>query len=288
MSETSVEKPPCAKCGGTGILPVDDVTIRQCVCAYARMMAHHLGPELAMAPKPDKHVLFQRGEPGEKPKVDKTTKNLFIKGYWTDLLPHFKHALVCKGPSFRFRIVTDEQLKTVYVGAQSYAARPKSKRDDMDTYNSIADLIGPDVDLVILRLGFLGHKNVAMPGVLKEALMLRDAHRKATWLVEVPTSIFGPGHLSYSDDVGDYIWDHFEVLNLIRHDPSRANLPAHGIEAPLPKNIVEDLSLDDPLPEPEMTMARFESNPLLDMISSDDGKKKKRNKGWKQRGGGPI
>lgn len=277
MSET--KNPPCAKCGGTGVLPVDDITIRQCVCAYARMMAHHLGPELAKAPKPDKHVLFQRGEPGEPPKVDKTTQNLFIKGKWTALLPHFKHALVCKGPAFRFRIVTDEQLKTVYVGAQSYGSRPKSKRDDMETYNSIADFVGPDLDLVILRLGFLGHKNVAMPGVLKEAIMLRDVHGKATWLIEEPTSIFGPGHLSYNEDVSDYIYEHFEIVNFLQPTPTTEERP---VCRPTPTFEASDLLEDDTTSALDALDDDFASDPLFGAISGEGKKKKKK---WKSRGG---
>lgn len=235
----------CPRCQGKGTLPTDDdMTVRQCICAYSRTLKAHLGSEIALAPL-IQSPLYQPGAPGEPPKVDRTTENLFLKGFWSDLLSHLKWGLGCKGPFFRFRVVTDERLKVVYLGAESYAARAKGRRDEVQTYNSLADLVGPDVDLLILRLGFLGHKNVAMAGILKEALMIREAACKPTWLVEVPTSPFGPGHYSYSDEVGDYILNTFEVVDLTPSNAARHNQRQHGFEIPLPlpADDAEDIGL---------------------------------------------
>src|SRR5690606_6881956 len=102
-------------------------------------------------------------------KVDRTGDNLVLVGCkWVNLLPHLKWALGVKGIGFRYRIVTDLDIKTVFVGSESYAQRSRSRRDDMATYNSLGDFVGSDYQLAIIRLGFLGHKNIAGAGSLKE------------------------------------------------------------------------------------------------------------------------
>ncbi len=206
----------CSRCQGRGFLPVpdDDTIVMQCICAYARLLKAHLGPEIATTVTLSVSPLFEPGEPGEPPVVDRTHENLFLKGAWQDILPHLKWALGCKGPMFPFRMVTDEKLKVVYVGAESYAAKAKGSRDTVITYNSLADLIGPDQDLVIIRLGFLGHKNIAMAGILKEALMIREFACKPTWLVDMPEVPFGMGHFAFSEENASYIASRYTIVNV--------------------------------------------------------------------------
>lgn len=241
-------EPPkiCPRCKGTGTLPTaDDMTVQQCICAYSRALKLHLGAEIATAPVL-RSPLLQLGPPGEPPKVDRTSENLFLKGYWPDLLSHLKWALGCKGPLFRFRVVTDEKLKVVYLGAESYGARAKGRRDEVTTFNSLSDLVGPDIDLLILRLGFLGYKNQAMAGILKEALMIREFACKPTWIVEVPTSPFGPGHFSYSEEVGDYIAAGFQIVDLTRKESARKDAVPHGFEmSPLAMRLHGDEDSDE-------------------------------------------
>lgn len=281
------------------MLPVegDDQTVQQCICSYSRALKAHLGPEIAVAPLIRESPLFQAGPPGEPARKDRTQENLFLKGYWRDLLSHFKWALGCKGPMFRFRMVTDEKLKVVWLGAESYATRAKTKRDDVVTFNSLADLVGPEIDLVILRLGFLGYKNVAMPGVLKEALMIREFACKPTWIVEVPTSIYQPGHFSYSEDVDDYIKEHFEIVNLTRHESARSDEVQHGVAgAPIPED--EDgsvgLGADSPPPAamrhpmPEERPRRAPVAPPPDAIELPGADRPTKWKPSKKKGGGPA
>lgn len=285
------------------MLPVenDDTTVQQCICSYSRALKAHLGPEIATAPLIRASPLFMAGEPGEPPKKDRTSENLFLKGYWPDLLTHFKWALGCKGPNFRFRLVTDEKLKVVWLGAESYAARAKGKRDEVVTFNSLADIVNPDIDLVILRLGFLGHKNVAMPGILKEALMIREFACKPTWLVEVPTSLYGPGHFSYSEEVADYIGVNFEVVNLTLKESARADHVPHGVELTpfllaVESSDGDDVGLGSLTPTPaamqQMPKPRFASPPdTFDTELPGEGPNAPRKKQFgkkKQGGGGPV
>jgi len=280
----SDEKPPCQKCGGSGKIQIDDSTVTQCICAFARAMKEHLGSEIALAPVVKSSPLFVAGQPD--PKVDRTKDNLFLKGYWADLLPHFKAALIGKGLFFQFKIVTDEKLKTVFVGDESYKVRARSKRDDIETNNSLADLVGPDNALVIIRLGFLGYKNVAMPGILREALLLREALSKATWIVEDPDQgYFGPGHLAYSDEAAEVIDRIFTVVDLT----NKKRTPTAWEHV---SSDVEEIGVDDPPPPPPkvyVEKSRFEAPVDLGALEGGGSRGKKAPwKGKKGGGGGPL
>ena len=277
---------PCEKCGGSGWIIVDDATRRKCICAYAKELRQHLGEDIATAPTLKHSPLYVPD------KSDLTLSNLFIRSYWQDLLPHLKWALTFKTPAFKFIQVTDEKLKTVYVGAESYVARAKGTRDDVSTFNSLADLVGRQFNLVIIRLGFLGYRNQAMPGILKEALLLRESLNLATWIVEEPNSIFGPGHRSFSDEVQKYIREHFEVLQIRGEERV---LPARGIEQPKKprQKAIEDVSLDDFVdedssvsqPEPAFKDADWS------IVGGDEYRPKKPNRNFTRKrpsGGGPI
>lgn len=277
------EKPVCSICNGAEVVYVNDTDVDTCRCLKARLVKQHLGPEIASAPTILQSPLLQVTE--DVVVQDRTQENLFIKAPWVDVLPHLKWVLYAKGTRFRFRIITDEKIKTVFVGAESYMSRPKGKRDDVIPINSLGDLVGSDYDLVIIRLGFLGHKNVAAPGAFKEALMIREVACKPTWIVETPTNIFGYGCPTYSEDVADYIERHFEVLNLTcTNRPAPVLLPPEYDDA---VSGTEDPSEMAPLPT-GVTQPRFHSPPssVTDDIMSHmmgGGSKKK---GWKKSGGG--
>jgi len=286
----------CIRCQGSGVLPVegDDTTVQQCICSYSRALKAHLGAEIATAPLIQQSPLFAGGPPGEPPKLDRTRDNLFLKGYWRDLLSHLKWSLGCKGPMFRYRMMTDEKLKAVWLGAESYVTKAKSRRDEVVTYNSLNDLVGPDIDLVIIRLGFLGYKNIAMPGILKEALMIREFACKPTWLVEVPTSIFGPGHFSYSEEVEEYVAAHFEVVNLTRKESARSDEVLHGFAVTQPDEESVGVGVDTPPPEAlrqHMPEERLKSPPRTYTESDLPGEgygARKRSQWGKKKGGGPV
>lgn len=204
----------CPRCNDLGYVQSDDsdATVKQCVCAYARALKVHLGPEIAGAPLITSSPLYDHGV------TDRTGDDLHLRGEWhANVLPHLKWALGCKGPSFRFRVVTDEKLKNVYVGAESYQARARQKNKE-EVVNSLSDLVVGDISLLIIRLGFLGHTNRAMAGVLKETLMLREAASRATWLVDSPDNRWEIGHRAWSEEVSSYVTRRFESLNLTGGD----------------------------------------------------------------------
>lgn len=270
---------PCAKCGGSGHILVDDLHVRQCLCSFVKDMKAHMGLEIAAAPVLDVSPLLVLG--GD----DLTEECLFIKSTWWDLLPHLKWVLFHKGLRFRYRITTDEKLVTIFLGKEAYNARARGKRDETETFNSLADLIGEDFNLVIVRLGYLGYPNKAAPGVLKEALMLRETMGRPTWLIESPDSIWGEGHRSYNQEVGDYVLERFREVAIKGQD-------LQGTAAP----DGDDVSLDDaPIQPVERTSDRRQGPSVFQEVRVQDdlpdlsavmGKPKPKGYSKKRRGGG--
>lgn len=250
QAENQSPCPNCPKCGGSGFTMKDDMTQAECENLFWRRVGAKLGAEIATAPPLAETPLFV---PAAEPPVDKTQRNVFLKGWWGDLLPHFKTTFIRKYHAvgrvegFYFRIVTDERLKNVYLSNEAYAMKQRKKRDEGETFNSLSDLVGNFYHLVIIRLGFLGYKNVAMPGILKETLLLRQALNLPTWLVEEPESPFGPGHFSWSMDVDDYVKRRFEILDLTKTREG-VELEYRGVEGASPIRSEPGMSLDEDAP----------------------------------------
>lgn len=302
----------CERCNGSGKLLVDDTTHRMCICLYNRKMRVHLGPELMSARPIFDSPLYQQvfdTDQGNLPTVDLTTKNLFIKTWWNDLLGHLTWAFYCKGPNWYFQLTTDERIRTVFVGNESYRAKSRKSRDDIDTLNSLTDLIGDQYGLVIVRLGFLGYKNVAMAGALLEALRIREVQLKPTWVIEEPNSIFGPGHFSYSEELAEYLEHRFEVLDIVKN-PNREAAPRGIAHAAVPaEDYDQGMSLEDERPDapavvqppPRMkpkTRVVVDEKPMASTSVGDSmmdqalgtGPKKwgGKKKSWGNNGGGPV
>lgn len=224
------EETPCSKCRrtpypgceGHGIIPTEALTVRRCPHYYALLVARHLGEEICSVKHVKETPLLQAAPTGGKAVVDMTTQNILLEIPWRGLLPHLKKVLAFKGPDFPFRIVTDEKIKNVFVGNESYKNRARDDRDDMDVYNALPDLIGENFELIIVRLGHLGYKNISAAGALKEALMHRAMLRKATWLVVDPDQ---PWTHSKNDDVEFYVHRNFKPFYITAADPGARRLP---------------------------------------------------------------
>lgn len=278
---------PCSRCGGTGKIYVDDLHERECLCAHVRALKAHLGPAVVKATSIEASPLFIPGANPGDPDQDRTADNLFLKGHLKNLMSHVKYALVWKGRMFPFKLVTDQEILVVWLGKESYGSRSKNLRDDLETFNSLNDFIGPDRKLVIIQLWGVYYKNVAMPGALKEALMIRRMSGEATWILEDTHAPFGPGHFAYSDEAADIIAENYDVMEL-----SGPYKPEDNAESSVPAAI-EDVGLSEPPQDiPRYTKSRFEPNPSRGGIENDPALSsgfKRNNGGRKPRGGGgPI
>ena len=275
----------CNNCQEGWILDGDNHW-KQCNCSFWKAALSRMGPEIASARHVESSPLLTLGTVGGEIVIDRTRDNLFIKGWWSDIASHLFLVFSCKMMNdnllYPFKIVTDSQIFDVRIGNQSYRAKSKTKRDEVITYNGLDDYIGKDLELVIIRLGFLGYRNQSMPGYLKEALTTRAAYSKPTWVVEEPDSLFGPGHFSYNEDVGDYIANRFDPVDLTQ--TREGPIIPRGVEGSEVIRGGDGLAVDDDRPAPakvvmpkERIMAPPKEAPRMDTndpLLFGNGKKK--------------
>jgi hypothetical protein len=216
---SEVNSAACPLCKGAQWLydySEEEVIPRRCVCLEKQLLLSFLGPEIFGA----KHIPSPLYQPtvSDKGEVDgdRTEDNLFIKGSWQIVCRHLHWVLAGKrrfSPKFHFKIVSDVQLLSVWLGSEAYKQRSREIRDDVETHNSLSDLIS-DPTLLIIRLGHLGYNNRAAAGVLKESLGIREVLFKPTWIIEGTDVFFGPGHKTYDDDVGTYVEGRFDIVDV--------------------------------------------------------------------------
>ncbi len=262
---------PCAKCGGTGRIPIDEYTVRMCICAYAKLLRKHLGDTIALVKTLDKSPLYAPDQ------MDRTKENLILKGDWQEVVPHLKWALSFKGLKFPFKLLRDIDLLDVWLGKRRMFELEKGNPHDYPICATVTDLMEPSKELVIIRFGFLHHRNKAMASVLLDALRVREHYRKPTWLIEEPDLPFGEGHPAWTYSVGEYLDKWYQEVPL---EDSGQRTKSVEIEQP-----IEDVSLDDAPVRPVYVKRRpapavFEQAPTA-VVDDDDlgcagsGKKKK-------------
>lgn len=179
---------------GGGIIPIiqdnDEVVAVTCPNMARLNLRKHLeklDPQLLISPHEENSPLYRTS-----PKDDKTQKNLLISvDSWGDFLPHLKWVAAAKGPQHFIRIVTDMTLLNVFVGATTTKSRVSQTEKDLLVANSLEDVLNAP-DLVIIRLGHIIHFNKAAANVLLEALLIRQALGKPTWLLELGGKRFQP------------------------------------------------------------------------------------------------
>ncbi len=267
------KKPRLPGCDGTHVFITDPETgeilinpetggerVEKCRRIIAQQIEAFLGPEIASARRIKGSPLFLSAKKGEPIQTDRTKDNLYIQSCtWPKLLPHLRRTLGCKrhrDDSFTYKVITDQRIKTVFVGDEQYTNRPQSVREDIPTFNSLEDLIG-QCDLLIIQLGYLGYKNVAASGALKEALLLRKTSRKPTWLVDDPDQ---PWNYSNDPDVELFIDENFEVIEIEGVDPGEGyealtdvGMDVEGDEDEPPPRARPKRRPPPPPPEPEET-----------------------------------
>lgn len=212
---------PVADCLG-GSVRVDEVSARECpnlkVLRVDKLLQARLTPQLYEAPKITESPLYTPGLiRGEPARINRTKQNLFIRGVtFGGLLPHLRLVFACL--PVKYKIVDDSRIRDVFVGGESYTSKAKSMRDQKESHNVIADLVGKEYDLVVICLGKLGYKNVAAAGVLREALMVRESLSKPTWLFEDSDPTVRWEH-SRDMDVEQYIEKRFTTIDLENTGP---------------------------------------------------------------------
>jgi len=247
----------------------EEVIPTRCRCLERKLLHNFLGPEIYRAPWVKSSLYnLTTNEAGEV-EGDRTEENLFLKGSWAVVCQHLHWALSAKrlySPRFNFKVIGNDRLLDVWFGKESYTQRSTAVRNEIETNNSLDDLIG-SAHLVILRLDGLEHHNKAAANVLKEALKVREFGYKPTWIAECSRR-FGPGHPSYNDAMGDYIEERFDIVDLSDASPEaqvqKAALEAAAAEIMESGEVVMGADIETPrlvAPSTERFFADTEPDP---------------------------
>lgn len=241
------KRKPHPGCDGWGNIPTGDSVARECPNMRVARVARVLGPEIRRA----QHLR-------DSSLVGMHDENLFIRiDSWESLLPHLKASLgfILLRKAFKFEVITDQRIKSVFVGEEAYRARPLDERNTSQYNNGLTDLTGHQ-DLVILRLGFLGHTNKAAPGAVKEALMIRQAANLPTWIIEAEQKF--EECFCYSSELANYIDNNYGLVEL---STGKKAVPATAIVGmELEEDGYENLELD------------VESSPVVSLSPPSDPK----------------
>jgi hypothetical protein len=160
----------CDKCGGIGVIEKEG-RLYECLCAYLRRRASEMAPYIRKARVDLKHL--------ELPIINATNQSLYIISSWADMKAIIK-AVMIKNPRKYIRITSDREVRDVFVGATSRAA--KGEEEQAGVFNTLQDLMDLP-DLVIVRLNEMQYKNKAAPGALLEAVSFRLDRDKPTWIL---------------------------------------------------------------------------------------------------------
>lgn len=204
----------CEKCGGREVIDVDG-KLHECICSFLKRISASMPPYIRKADILPEHL--------EHPIMKAVGMSVYVVAAWADMKAIIK-AVMIKNPSKFVRISSDAEIRDVFVGSKSKAA--KSAGFEGDVYNNLSDLMDPP-DLMVIRLNEISYKNKAAAGALEEALSYRLDREKPTWVLSNLDKRFVSGSFAYSESV--------------------AELLATGYKRTSVKQIAKPLALDDGL-----------------------------------------
>lgn len=231
----------------------DEVRAKRCICLERILARKYLRNDEIYCAALLKSGLYQpqQDSEGNEVGVDRMEDNLFLKGPWGLVCQHLRWCLLIKQhryPDFTFKLVNDQRIVDVYVGNESFKNKAARDREDGENNNSLSDLVR-EQDLLLLRLGVLGSVNKAAANAVLSVLRIRSDAGKPVWLIEGNLA-FGEGHRSYNHELGDYIDENYEAVDL-REDKSQSQFQT---VAPAEESIamgVDDSPPKDVEPEPQ-------------------------------------
>lgn len=214
----------CKICGGVGTVDKDS-KIYECQCSFIKRIAAAMPSYIRKAEIQPSHLAL--------PIMNQMKKHLMVVSSWADMKAVIK-ALIISNPKKFIKITSDREIRDVYVGSKSRAAKGD---EDGKIYNSLEDLMDPP-DLMIVRLNELSYKNKAASGALEEAVSYRTDRDRPTWLFNDMDKPFTAGSHAYSDSVSDLIKTIFTTCRIPRI--LNYNMIDHGeimpIEIPKPES----------------------------------------------------
>lgn len=220
--------PDCPTCHGDGFLRGDTdgphpPSYDMCSCVLLRELRVNMEramPGLSSAPVVE-----------SSPLLDRERGNLLVTGNDEWLRAHLRHVVVRNPPTWYARVCSDADLVTAWLATVSLGGNQVLDPDANAvsiTHATVADLVTPP-DLLVIRMGIKAARNSACSEVLVEALNLRLAANKPTWVWDTPTQRLMPGHLFHSDAVDGVLrrWE-----RVTENAASRPRAPSKGDTKP--------------------------------------------------------
>jgi len=173
------------------------------------------------------------------PLLDRDDKNLWITA-GQDFLAHLRHVGIRKPVTWNFKVVSDAELTTAWLGSVALQGKDILDPDAYaisTQYITIPDLVVPP-DLLVIRMGIKVARMAPAPEVLAEALNTRLHEGKPTWIWDEPTHPLNTGHLFWSDTVGRILshWEHLTHLDAPTGPaPKKGGKTAPGTRRPGPE-----------------------------------------------------
>ena len=210
----------CDKCQGIGVIEKEG-RLYECLCAFLQRRAAEMAPYIRKARVKSAHL--------ELPIVEAIDKSLYVVAAWVDMKAVIK-AVMIKNPRKFVRITSDREIRDVFVGATSRAA--KGDEEQVGVFNTLQDLMDPP-DLVVVRLNEMQYKNKAAPGALLEAISFRVDRDKPTWVLSDSDKPYNTTSHAWSDS----------AIELFATGFAKTVIPRI-----LPKLVIEDSFMADLLP----------------------------------------
>jgi len=202
----------CNECGGVGTIERDG-KLYECICSFLRRAALAMPSYVRRTKVLPEHLTL--------PVIDMVNRSLYIISSWNDMKAVIKIIMI-KHHNKHIKVTSDREIRDVFVGAMSRAARGD---DDERIYNTLEDLMGPP-DLMIVRLNEIHYKNKAAPGALLEAVSFRLDRDLPTWVISCMNNPFVKGSHAWSDSVAD-------LFNTLTKVKINAILPVVSMESVL-------------------------------------------------------
>ena len=150
--------PKCPTCHGSGHIIIDALRSRRCDCLKNQLFAAKLG------------FLYKAKDLKVSPLSKRATENVFVLASDEEINPHLRRVFIGLGLDERWLYIDDSNILQAYLGKPN-AARAENLQDFLS------------YPFMVIRLGTVGYKNVALPGVICELIQLRVLGCLTTWVV---------------------------------------------------------------------------------------------------------
>lgn len=199
----SAGDPACSSCGGAGVTRKREgmwLVATPCACAHRRQLA-----DAIQRCWPADVIKAARFKPAASVLTGRTGMNLWVRAERDVLAAHLARALPELGRIELVRIASDADLATAWLAragdkVRDEEVREAMSRDDEDRFERLVDLAAPPA-LLIVQLGVKAAALKDLPGLVIEAIHLRQQRGRPTWVVDTATKPLAPGHLAYSEEI---------------------------------------------------------------------------------------